>query len=148
MQNIPLSQNEKIIRTAVWTQIKTGNLSAAELFYCYLRTLWHRLMSDLFISLHEIFFDFSHIFGKYSKKTVVSLSEMLLSLARTRSPQVCRMFHEPFRRRVHKQTETPTGTSVFLILCFGPVGTGEPWQPNTEGRKICLAELHPSGSHA
>lgn len=119
----------KIIRAAVWTQIKTGYLSAAELIYHYLHTLWHRLMSDLFISLHEIFFDFS------SSYKLFSLCQ--LSLARSRSPQVCRMFHEPFIQRVHKQTETHIGTSVFLILCFQPVGAGEPWQPNTEGRKIC-----------
>lgn len=66
------------------------------------------------------------------------------------------MCHEPFEQimlMIQQNcpcTERHTAKSMFLILCFGPVGTGSHGNQTQRREKSSgsMAELHPTGSHA
>lgn len=114
----------KIIRTVIWTQIEDTNFCQIYYSHCMTYSLSFSLM--------------------WQRKLVFSLSVMFFPPARTQSPRVCGVFHEPFRKWIHKQTErhmhryTHAGNAHVSHPLFWACRRWDPWQPNTEGRKICV----------
>lgn len=129
---------------AIGHRLKPGNPSSGANLLLFAHTLTQ--IYARFISSYEISFDLSpSSLWQILKEDCCLCRHLPCFLCKVTEPS---SMQEHTETHMHKHTHI--GTYTFLILCFGPVGAeshGNQIQRGEESVR-CLAELHPSGSHA